>query len=482
MWDKEADVVIVGYGGAGAAAAITAHDAGVKVLLVEKNPEGGGNTQYSGGTIREYLDLEKATTYFENILYGSVDRDMIRTFVAESMRNPDWIKDLGADLIRADSRGFPPAPHVVFPHLAGADGIGGRWHVKAEAAGIHGGSAWGLLCRNVEKRKVEIIYNTPVKHLIRHESQEICGVIAGTAGGDITIRARRGVILTCGGFQGNPDMQAQFLGFRYKALGNPGNTGDGIKMAIELGADLWHMTGLSCTVGYSIPEIESPVNGRMPSGGYIYVDQEGRRFVDETGTDTHAFNNYFSQLDFKRLSYPRMPSFTIFDDDTRRSGTVATTGDMLMGRWTNFYNWSDDNLAEVEKGWIKKAETISDLARQIGIRPQVLQETVSRYNLFCVGGYDSDFDRPPDTLIPIVRPPFYAIACEPVLINTQGGPKRNARAQVIDVNGKPIKRLYSAGELGSIWGIVYPGGGNVTEALSFGRIAARNAAAEVPLT
>src|SRR5512135_1021664 len=110
MWNKQADVVVVGYGGAGASAAIAAHDAGAKVLIVEKNPEGGGNTQYSGGTVREYLDLEKATTYFENILYGSVEREMIKAFVAESMQNPAWLKSLGADLIRANASGFPPSP------------------------------------------------------------------------------------------------------------------------------------------------------------------------------------------------------------------------------------------------------------------------------------------------------------------------------------------------------------------------------------
>jgi succinate dehydrogenase/fumarate reductase flavoprotein subunit len=481
MDNQEAEVVIVGYGGAGASAAITAHDAGASVLILEKNPEGGGNTQYSGGTIREYLDLENATTYFENILYGSVDRQMIKTFVAESMRNPDWLRAMGAELVRANVAEFPPSHHVIWPHLPGASGVGGRWHVKGEMGASHGGSVWGILCKNVEQRKIRVIYDSRAKHLIRDANKEVTGLIADTPNGEITVKASRAIILTCGGFQCNNEMQAQFLAFQYKALGNPGNTGDGIKMAIEIGADLWHMTGLSCTVGYTVPGIESPVNQIMPSGGFIYVDQKGERFVDEAGTDIHAFNLYFSHIDFKSLTYPRMPSYTIFDDDTRRSGTIAATGDMLMGRWTNFHNWSSDNMLEIEKGWIKKGDSIEELALKIGVRSDVLQETVSDYNMFCVGGYDKDFNRPPDTLVPIVRPPFYAIASEPVLINTQGGPKRNARAQVMDINGQPIKRLYSAGELGSIWGVNYPGGGNITESLSFGRIAGRNAAAEKPL-
>lgn len=481
MWNKETDVIVVGFGGAGAAAAISAHDAGARVLLLEKNPEGGGNTQYSGGTIREYLDVDKATTYIEQLTYQSVPRDHIQVFVEECMQNPGWLKELGADMERADSAGFPDAPHVVFPHLAGADGVGGRFHAKATAGGGFGGSVWSVLCGNVTNRNIEIMYDTPAKHLIRNEHGEIVGVVAEGTEGEIRVRARRAVILASGGFEFNMDMQDQFLGFRYGALGNPANTGDGIKMALELGADLWHMSALSCTVGYCIPEIPAPVAQMMQVGGYIYVDQNGRRFVDETGTDTHAFNMSFSYLDFKSLTYPRDPSYTVFDEDTRRAGPIAKSGSMLMGRSTNFYTWSSDNLAEIEKGWIESAESVAELAVKIGMRPDILQQTVSDYNHYAVGGYDPDFGRPAHHLVPIVRPPFYAIATRAVLINTQGGPKRNARAQVLDVEGQPIKRLYSAGELGSIWGIIYPGAGNVSESVAIGRLAGRNAAAEMPL-
>ena len=153
---------------------------------------------------------------------------------------------------------------------------------------------------------------------------------------------------------------------------------------------------------------------------------------------------------------------------------------MLMGRWTTLYNWSDDNQAEIEKGWIIKADSLAELAVQTSIDPTALQETISKYNIDCVGGYDPDFGRRPDHLIPIMRPPFYSIETWPCLFNTQGGPKRNSKSQVLDTRGNPIKRLYSAGELGSIWGIIYPGAGNVSECLASGRVAGKNAAAEEP--
>src|SRR3972149_12196925 len=90
MWDYQADVVIVGLGGAGAAAALTAHDAGAKVLVLEKNPEGGGNTKYSGGSMRTYLDVEKASDYIEALCDGTTERDVVQTFVTEASRNAEW--------------------------------------------------------------------------------------------------------------------------------------------------------------------------------------------------------------------------------------------------------------------------------------------------------------------------------------------------------------------------------------------------------
>src|ERR1044071_6986992 len=104
MWNCEADVVIVGLGGAGAAAALTAHSAGAKVLVLEKNPEGGGNTKYSGGTMRTYSDPQKAADYFEALCEGATERDVIDTFVAESTKNPEWVAALGAQVVPSTNK------------------------------------------------------------------------------------------------------------------------------------------------------------------------------------------------------------------------------------------------------------------------------------------------------------------------------------------------------------------------------------------
>lgn len=469
MESKEYDVVVIGYGGAGAAAAIAAHDAGAKVAILEKTPEGGGNTKISGGTIREFLDVDKAITYLDAITYGTVERDTIKAFVEETMKIPDWIRELGADVGRANMPAFPPAPHVVFPNLPGADGIGGRWRVSK----MH---LWKFLEQQVEARKIEILYNTSGQQLKVNDNREVIGVVAVGPEGKVLVKAKRGVILTCGGFQGNQEMQAQYIGFRFSATGASANSGDGITMAQELGADLWHMNGVSCIVGYKVPDIEPAFIQRMFSPGYIYVDQNGQRFLDETGTDAHAMHFSFCHLDFHSLSYPRCPAYTVFDENTRAYAPIAANS----GWTSNYYLWSKSNLDEIEKGWIKSAQTVEDLAPQIGVSDRALKETLAKYNAACAAGYDAEFNRLPTTLKPIEKPPFYAIATWPALLNTQGGPKRNALGQVLDVGGKPIKRLYSAGELGSIFGAFYPGAGNVSECVAFGRIAGINAAKEKP--
>ena len=120
---------------------------------------------------------------------------------------------------------------------------------------------------------------------------------------------------------------------------------------------------------------------------------------------------------------------------------------MRYGWWTihKLYHWSDDNSAEIDLGWIVKANTIKELAAKMGVDSDSLEETVNTYNGYCEIGEDHDFGREKDWLVPIKTPPYYGTElCEPI-INTQGGPKHNSRSQVLDINDKPISRLYAAG-------------------------------------
>lgn len=481
--DYEADVVIVGYGGAGAAAALAAVDTGAKILILEKNPEGGGNTRYSGGSMRTYLDVDKAVDHIEALCEGTTERAVVDAFVRESSRNPDWVREMGGEIVpspsRSTVRGFPHSfPLTPFSSIRGAEGIGPRVSVKGGTQSL-GIDLWGVLSRKMAGTNVKILYSSPVKRLLVEKGEGVTGVVAASSGKDVKVRAKRGVILTCGGFEYDQSMHLNYLGQSYFGLCNPGNTGDGIRLAAEIGADLWHMNGVAATFGYKFAEFPCAIKQSMPSAGYIYVDQAGKRFMDEPNTDAHMMWAPTSYIDAKTLQRMRVPCYVIFDEDTRMRGAVAETG---RGKISDVYQWSSDNSAEIPKGWIKAAENIADLGYQINVRPDHLQMTIAQYNLQCVGGYDPEHGRSPDTLIPLGRPPYYAMEIWPCLFNTQGGPKRNAKAQVLDVWGKPIKRLYSAGELGSLWHRNYPGAGNVSEALAFGRIAGKNAAGEHPVT
>ncbi len=480
----EADVVIVGLGGAGASAAIAAHDLGAKVVVIEKNSQGGGNTQYSGGSIRTFVDKAKAAEHYYLLCEGTTDRDVIATFVDEASSCADWLEQQTGKLLPRSQeerlsqfpRSFERSP---FPAVAGAEGLGTKLHVSKQGIVKFGGSnLWGFLSSAVAARGIQVLLNHRAQRLVTNKEGEVAGVEAEGPKGRIQVKARRGVVLSCGGFENNPEMQLNYLGVRIYPRGTEANTGDGIVMAMEVGADLWHMNATASTFGYKVPEYDAAFSHCVLSPGFIYADQHGCRFMDETGVDLHAMWSPVSYVDIKTTAKPRVPAYLIFDDDTRRSGPISDTD--KTGRAGDFYQWSGDNLAEVERGWIQRGESIAELAEKINVDSKALQESVSRYNIACVGGYDPDFQRPPDTLVPVARSPFYGIALWPAFLNTQGGPRRNARAQVMNVRREPIKRLYSAGELGSIWGRFYPGAGNVTEALAFGRIAGRNAAAESP--
>ena len=152
-----------------------------------------------------------------------------------------------------------------------------------------------------------------------------------------------------------------------------------------------------------------------------------------------------------------------------------------------FYTWSKDNQKEIDRGWITKANTIEELASKIladpdnnGLMsPAVLRETIKHYNEFCAKGEDLDYHKPQEWLQPIEDPPFYAVKLWPGGPNTQGGPKRNLIGQVVHPDNTPVPRLYSAGELGSFYGMLYPvAGGNLGECMAFGRISGANAATE----
>lgn len=283
------------------------------------------------------------------------------------------------------------------------------------------------------------------------------------------------VVLTTGGFENNQQMIQDYLQEPYMTpYGALENTGDGIVMAVEAGAELWHMGNAAGFLWcYKLPEIERGMPIRTAKMG-IYVGPSGERFTCETQPTRHGRIPFAGR--YEQTPAP-LPCYFIMD-------AAALASDKIISLF------SEGNVEEVEKGLFVTGETIEELADNLAAQlpvevlrpnaPTTFQEnllaTVEKWNAFCEAGEDARFLRPEDTLTPIKEGPFYALELGIQMYNTQGGPVRDELGRVIDRDGNPIPRLYSAGELGAIWSDAYNGGGNLGECTAFGRISGINAA------
>jgi succinate dehydrogenase/fumarate reductase flavoprotein subunit len=490
-WDKEADVVIVGYGGAGAVAAITAHDEGAEVLVLEKQPEESHitNTQMSGAIFINVNNVDKAVRYMQSLYY--VDKDLswtdssvIRAWAEYTSLNKEWIESLGG--------------RVRFIRVGGEQQVDGSESIELYAYPGLGLGLARFLKRQVADRRISVEYNTAAKRLLTSSAGEVVGVRVETGGEGEgraeNIRARRAVIMTCGGFEFNEEMKLNYLKvYPTHFYGTSANTGDGHRMVMELGADLWHMNCCSGRVVAKFPNfpIAFDIDCRGKSWiwrkhigkahgdycGFFLVDKDGKRFTNED-FKYHTLYYELAFFDSQRLIYPRVPCFSIFDQKRIDSGPLSLQIGGPSGP-VRLYRWSKDNSKEIEGGWIIQAGSMGELARKIGVDPDNLERTAKDYQSYCAEGHDPEFGRPSEDLVPLNDPPYYSVRLFPGGPNTQGGPRRNHRAQILNVNGDPIQRLYAAGEFGSVYGMLYPsGGGNIAECIAFGRIAGENAAKE----
>src|SRR5579863_10253870 len=481
-WDVKADVVVVGFGAAGVAASVTAHDLGADVVILDKAPEGehGGNTRVAGQGYLNTSSAEDAAAYL-TALCGpfTVPEAMVQVWAQEMCRNNEWLSSLGGD---PQEHQHPPVG-IEFPDLPGSDCV----HKFHDGPTYGYSYTWKLFERLVKQRPIRILYETPARELIEHDTtKEILGVRAQHGSGSLVVKARKAVVLTCGGFENNQQMIRDYLpGVPYcYTSGSPYNEGDGITMAMSVGADLWHMNNYAGpSMALKVPEIRTSLSmqalhySKTPPGGMIVVGPDGRRFCDEKFKTRHGKIPVNGR--WLPLSTP-CPMYMIFDHAMFSSGPLYDAHP--SHGWTQIiekYDWSADNSRELAKGWIKRADTIEELAGLIGLAPAVLAETVTRWNRACDAGHDDAFGRKL-MLQAFGAGPYYAIELSPSMLNTQGGPRRNEKAQIVRPDGTPIPRLYSAGELGSIYSYLYQGTGNIGECLAFGRIAGRHAAAETP--
>ena len=486
-WEAEADLVIVGGGNAGFAALTTAYHENLgSALLLEAAPEeeSGGNSRVSGQGVFCPKTVDSAITY-QNKCNGSyrVPDELMRAWAENICENVDWMTEaIGFDPVEKGSAEFPEFD----------DGTGNIVWYAHEGKGPWE-HTWKLLVEASAEYDAPVYYDTRAMRLVKNAEGIICGVECEDGR---CFKANKGVILACGGFENNPDMMNTYMeiGFPgYSIQGTPWNRGDGIKMAMSAGADLWHMNNVSGNTlqirTHSKDDDLSTTKMTLKSNDYIYVCNDGSRFANENEKARHG--KVYRAGTWAGMVMPEV-SWCIMSQEAFDGMSCGSSGYYGRVKEAEQLKTGPELL---KAGLCDKCDTVSDLAAATGIPEEHLAVTIDTYNGYVEAGADPDFHReiPVDVdnpafanteetasehvaLLPITAP-YYVVKMFPTVLNTQGGPKRGTKGEVLDVEGNPIPRLYSAGEMGCIYGYAYNLGGNFSEAISSGRLAARSASA-----
>jgi succinate dehydrogenase/fumarate reductase flavoprotein subunit len=477
----EVDVLVLGAGAAGLAAAQTAAVAGAKAVVLEPATpvEHTPNVRMSGGWVMTLREREAGDRYLRACAKGLVDPERITDWAdAAATKLEPWLAGLGVDL--TDDSTTRVAEH---PELPGFDSVRIRRAETDLPSPIAGQRGW---CRpDGPARGGEAVYRGLVHGVTRagvkiHWETTAASLIAGPDGGVLGVRLRHGatiraghVLIATGGYGASPEIIRNHLAVPdTKFYGNPLNDGSGLRLAVSVGATIARMNRF---VGRGIAsylhdgrEIGFMVD--MSGGGYVICDQQGLRYTNEHPQAALAHDFYYTMQHFDTIQggYVRSPSYYLFDQRRMDSGPLAFPDRGPGG--VGLYDWSHDNGKELAEGWIGRGATPSEAAAAVGARPSdSFDRAVEEYNAGCARGVDS-FGRPADTLVPLDTPPYYAIPLHVGGPHTSGGPERDAAGRILRaLDGAPVPGLLGAGELGQAIGLLYPAAGcALSEALCSG--------------
>lgn len=502
QFDEVWDVLVVGFGFAGGASAIAAHDAGARVLLIEKMPDPGGISICAGGGIRSITDYARGREYLRHTVGPDVPDDVLDAIATGMTRLESYFRRLatvnGAEIVLRDRGGnypFPGHDALGIVEVASIPNFDARKEYPHARGRLLGPNVFKLVHDNVRTRGIETRLNTAAERLILGPDGEVLGAVVRSQGEVKRIGTRRGVILASGGFESNPEMQRRYWQIRpVLPVATRGNTGDGIRMAQAAGADLWHMWHFHGSYGFRHPDPAYPFAlrvKRLPDWNptvkepdvrmsWIILDGDGRRFMNEY----HPYlqdtgQRPLDQFDPVTQKFPKIPAYIVIDEDGRKLYPLGQA--VVNDRTVEPYAWSEDNLKEIGNGLLRRADSVEELASLIEADPPTVRASLERWNASVEAGSDTDHGRPAGSLFAVKKPPFYVGTLWPVVNNTQGGPAHDARQRVLNAHGEPIPGLYEAGEIGSIWGFLYLGAGNLAECFVTGQIAGREAALRQPV-
>ncbi|MDM8221648.1 flavocytochrome c [Limosilactobacillus vaginalis] len=444
--ENDYDVVIIGSGGTGLSAAIQANELGMKVAVLEKEEELGGNTnrassgmnaaetnvQLHHGVIDNVADF-----YHETYKDGGRlnDKDMLGYFVYHTAPAIDWLADHDIKLDDITITGGMSKK---------------RTHRPASMAPI-GGFLVKSLLKVVAQEDIPVFNKTKVTELRRADDGRVNGVKVDADGITKIINAKA-VILATGGFGASkeyikrfrPDLES------YKTTNQPGATGDGLKLAENVGAELMQMNLVQVhpTVQQDNPHVYL-IGEAVRGEGAILVNAEGKRFVNELNT-RKIVSNAITAL-------PEHSAYLILDQGIRDHVKAI-----------EFYD---------KVGLVVHGETIEDLAKKINVDPSNLKQTVATWNQAVENHDDAEFGRTTGMDRGITNPGLFAIHIAPAIHYTMGGIHITPKTQVLDGNGDIIKGLFAAGEVaGGLHGNNRVGGNSIAETIVFGRQAGQQVA------
>jgi len=451
--EKDYEVVVVGAGGAGLIAAIEAKSQGAEVAIVEKNPFVGGNTLVSGGEfnapnswVQEKMDVEDSVEqYMEDTLAGGdyeADEELVRIMAESITEDGEWLRDyVEVEFIEDYLMHFGghAVPRAIYP--IGGSGIELIQKLQAK----------------VHAMDIPVYLETEAKSLILDEDDRVVGLRAENPEGEnVHFNGKQGVILTTGGFGANIEMVQEYnpvIDERYKSTNQNSATGDGLRMAQDIGADV---TGMEYVQTYPTC---NPNTGHLSYvadtrfDGAILVNLEGKRFVEELDRRDVISEGILDQTG--------EAAYLMWDTSIKENSNMETY-------MTEFEALEKDDL-------IVKADTIEEAAGFFGIDESTLKDTVERYNQFAAEGEDEDFQRR-GALTALEEGPYYIQKVVPAVHHTMGGLKINKNTQVLSTEGTIIEGLYAAGEVtGGIHGKNRLGGNAISDLIVFGRRAGENA-------
>ncbi len=485
-WDYETEVIVVGGGGAGMAAAVSAGEKGAQVIVLEKNPGCGGDTatamtlilRAQNSKLQNRLGIEPiplsrvfpmASAGFSNKNNGEVERLLLE----KGPETADWLEELGVIYETGPAAGTPPGMFLTPVNNETPDDGYYSWFPYNAKGFIR------VLEKHARERGVRILKQTPATALI-FQKGTVIGVAAKTKDGK-TLRIKgKVVVLALGGFGANKAMLKKYiLPSMFSAIVNyiglPSATGDGIRMAQGIDAIVEGMDDVEMWDGGVTGVGEGPMAfynaaTQLVRQKSLTVNKLGKRFMDEDLMHGHGHEiGPFKANALQTARQKDHTSFTIHDSVTVKKDFLINTFDAMACKYP--CRWYDrDFERRVKAGVIMKADTIRDLAGLMEIDPTALQETVDQYNRYCDKGEDPEFFKPAKYLIPLKTPPFYVVKqAGGALFNTWGGLVTNTKFQVLNKDWNPIAGLRVAGENAAYCA-------SVVYALTSGRIAGKEAA------